>query len=455
MSIVTVVLGFLVICSGVVLLQLSKSAKDVPDAAVFKGDLNQVRTVAEQEEPESEPKADAIRGTAMLVRRFSEARQKKEAAEAKRIHEERMKDQMEPISEDEQVEWDGLRRRKTTLGSRSGNLQRQKTIHPPLGMAHFPDDDPLWDSESRPASADVHGGSGFHRFFSFRRKPSHITRTQSMSSTNPSPGGSQAVMQSRPITTIAALPPKEDEDTSYHGAQASDGAMEMDHVHGLPNTLAPPSPGRPVQWAENVEQQQEQASRRRGISDSSSLAPTPPPHANKRQFSFQKILHPHRNKSDSPTSPTFQSSNSAEAMNAPQPHRPTSRLGLGRSSKEKPAKAATEEERWGLVRGDGKLVTPSPDHSEPPTDDENSGWGSERKLRIPEIGPMDPALAKETSRTPLIQQQRQDDDGRESEEVEKIRLKWERDQSERGGNQERRYKEWDGGGGRGPPPAFI
>lgn len=61
-SIITVVLGFLQICAGVVLLQLSKSSKDVPDAAVFNGDLDQVRTVAEQEEPESEPKADAIRG---------------------------------------------------------------------------------------------------------------------------------------------------------------------------------------------------------------------------------------------------------------------------------------------------------------------------------------------------------------------------------------------------------
>jgi len=53
----SVVMGFLQICAGVVLLQLSKSAKNVPDAEVFRGDLDQVRTVAEQEEPESEPKA--------------------------------------------------------------------------------------------------------------------------------------------------------------------------------------------------------------------------------------------------------------------------------------------------------------------------------------------------------------------------------------------------------------
>ena len=56
----SVVMGFLQICAGVVLLQLSKSAKNVPDAEVFRGDLDQVRTVAEQEEPEYEPKAGMI-----------------------------------------------------------------------------------------------------------------------------------------------------------------------------------------------------------------------------------------------------------------------------------------------------------------------------------------------------------------------------------------------------------
>jgi hypothetical protein len=33
-------MGFFVICAGVVLLQLSKSAKDVLDTAVFAGDLD-------------------------------------------------------------------------------------------------------------------------------------------------------------------------------------------------------------------------------------------------------------------------------------------------------------------------------------------------------------------------------------------------------------------------------
>lgn len=116
-SIVTVVMGFLTICSGVVLLQLSKSAKDVPDAAVFSGDLNQVRTIAEQEQAETEPKADAIRGTAALVRRFSTTREKMEIEELKRIRAEKEQERLEAVSEDgqqPQFEWDGLRRRRTS-----------------------------------------------------------------------------------------------------------------------------------------------------------------------------------------------------------------------------------------------------------------------------------------------------------------------------------------------------
>lgn len=107
----------------------------MPDAAVFKGDLDQVRTIAEVEEPESEPHADTVRGVAGLVRTLSKTRQKREMEEVKTIHEE----SLAPIAEDEQVEWDGLRRRKTVLSSHhSGSVRRQKTVHYPLGMSYFP-----------------------------------------------------------------------------------------------------------------------------------------------------------------------------------------------------------------------------------------------------------------------------------------------------------------------------
>lgn len=117
------------------LLQLSKSSKDVPDAAVFSGDLDQIRTVAEVEEPESEPHADTVRGVAGLVRALSTTKHKREVEEVKRIRE----DSLAPIGENEQVEWDGLRRRKTVLSSHhSGSIRRQRTVHYPLGMSYFP-----------------------------------------------------------------------------------------------------------------------------------------------------------------------------------------------------------------------------------------------------------------------------------------------------------------------------
>jgi len=171
-TISTVIMGFLQICAGVVLLQLSKSAKDVPDAAVFSGDLDQVRTVAEQKEPEYEPKADAIRAGGAILRSMSTVRMKKEAEEVKRLLEERMA----PIGENEQVEFDGLRRRKTIVAPGQAPPQRRKTIHPPLGMSEFPDNESM-------TSHDIH--PGFFNRLSARRRRS--TRQQSQSPSAPMP----------------------------------------------------------------------------------------------------------------------------------------------------------------------------------------------------------------------------------------------------------------------------
>ncbi|KAL9635282.1 MAG: hypothetical protein Q9164_003557 [Protoblastenia rupestris] len=401
-SIITVVMGFLVICSGVVLLQLSKSAKDVPDAAVFKGDLDQVRTVAEQEEPETEPKGDAIRGTAAIIRSFSTSRQKMEAAEVKRVHEDRMRDQMEPIGEDEQVEWDGLRRRKT-LRNGPGSLSRSKTLHPPLGMARFPDD---WeDTVSRPASTDVHGGGVFHGgiFNSFRRNkrndsvPPHSQTAYAGSSTNPTD------FPQRNYTQISVRP-KGDEDTSYH-PPSSDGAMEMDHIYGLPGPLqrSPSSQERqhnkPIAWAASV------SDRPSASRDSSNTlaAPTPPRHQAKRQFSFQNVFHRNRGNTVSSTD------------SAGEQERPSSRLGLGSRQgghKEHPTtpglKSATEEERLGLVKGDSNALIPSP---EPEYSDreEEYDWTLERKGRPLSGG-------HGTSDIPLIREEKEVESRRESPE---------------------------------------
>ncbi len=364
-SIITVVLGFLQICAGVVLLQLSKSAKDMPDAAVFKGDLDQVRTVAEQAEPESEPKADAIRGAAAIIRRFSQSRQKVEAAEAKQVHEMRMKDQMEPIGENEQVEWDGLRRRKTIIDPSSGGVQRRKTLHPPLGMAHFPDEDGA--SIDRPSSSDVFGsGSGLNGgfFHSFRRHAStNFAARQGKSLSTGTPALSEPVSPGRDST-----PPT---------AQVL-GAMELDHVYGLPpslrgtdgaadkshfdpNTEYTGTGGKPIMWANGVES-------RPSDSRGNSLAPPPPQHGAKRQFSFTNPFHRHK--------PDQRPDN-------PEPHRPTSRLGLGSRGSGKEhhqstpnVKSATEEERLGLVKGDSRNVLAQPDYTEQSDEDD---WQLEGK----------------------------------------------------------------------------
>lgn len=157
----SVVMGFLQICAGVVLLQLSKSAKNVPDTEIFRGDLDQVRTVAEQSEPESEPKADAIRGTAAIIRRISIARQKMEQEEAKQIREERLKDMLNvPLQDGEVVEWDGVKRRVTWGGSSGDAPRRRNTTsgpHPPLGMSRMPDLEEGTEGTSVDASPVVGG----------------------------------------------------------------------------------------------------------------------------------------------------------------------------------------------------------------------------------------------------------------------------------------------------------
>jgi len=337
-------MGFLQICAGVILLQLSKSAKDVPDAAVFAGDLDQVRTVAEQEQPESEPKADAIRGTAAIIRRISQSRHKFEAAEVKRIHEEKLKDQMEPIGENEHVEWDGLRRRKSTFREPQGGMQRRKTLHPPLGLTHFPDDVEPEDGRSANGHGINDGGSFLG---SVRRR-------------------AQSIIHRKPPGTAGSdyhnsMHPSDLAEMSYKGpSTTTEEPMEMSHVYGLPPGLQRPGldghdsshhtpPGQhfhPIVWADEVGQERAKS---RG-----SLAPEPASHTAKRQFSFHNVFHRHKHD---------------DSIDSGHTHRPSSRIGLGsrQSSRDQnipgngKSKTATEEERLGLVKGDSSAMLPVPD----------------------------------------------------------------------------------------------
>jgi hypothetical protein len=319
-GIVTVIMGFLQICAGVVLLQLSKSAKDVPDAAIFKGDLDQVREVANQEQPESEPKADAIRGAAALIRRFSVSRQKMEEQEAKRLREEKLQDQMEPLRENEEVHWDGLRRRKTIIGDGGyGPPVRRKTVHPPLGMSHFPEPD---DNDHN--DIERHG-SGF--FESLRNRTAsviHPHREHALTD----PTDARSPMHPVALTEINIHSKQPDTPIIPYGPGSLEEAEE--HIYGLPPTLhnqktaysprSKPLPNKP---------------------STASLAPNPPPHGNRRQFSFTNV---------------FRKSSASRHDDEP-PLPIPSRAGMGsRGSSshdiKRARKNATEEERLGLVKGD-------------------------------------------------------------------------------------------------------
>lgn len=261
-------LGFLTICSGVVLLQLSKSAKDVPDTAVFRGDLDQIQTIAEQEQPETEPKADAIRGTAALVRRISQARMKMEASELQRLHEEKSMDALGTISEDgqPQYEWDGLRRRKTLASSVRGRSATSPgpappfsppppSPHPPLGMSSFPTQEE-WDENSRPSTM-------------FSSIVGTIRSRARTNATMPASYGDDLEQQKmrspgiRPVPLTEIMVPKQnpdDEAGTYYG-QTREHRFDHDTEY-------------------------------RGASAGSgaSLAPTPPPHGARRQFSFNRVF---------------------------------------------------------------------------------------------------------------------------------------------------------------------
>ncbi|KAF5023704.1 hypothetical protein F66182_4270 [Fusarium sp. NRRL 66182] len=300
-SIVTVVLGFLTICSGVVLLQLSKSAKDVPDAAVFNGDLDQIQTIAEQEQPETEPKADAIRGTAAIMRQISQRRLKMEADELKRLHEEKMMmETMDPIREDEQPEWewDGLRRRRTMTfrtgtfsssragsrhGSRHGSVASpappvsprfavppsSPRPHPPLGMSQFPASDDEDDDHNNDGNTIFSSIAGTIRgrargFTNFSGR--HVSEDHQDNKSRP-----RSPMPPVPLTEIAVPRDKADEEhDAYYG-------RTREHDFG----------GHDTEY--------------RGASFRSgdSLAPpTPPPHGTpqgtRRQFSFHNVFRrPH------------------------------------------------------------------------------------------------------------------------------------------------------------------
>lgn len=351
-SIITVVMGFFTICSGVVLLQLSKSAKDVPDAAVFSGDLDQVRTIAEQEQPETEPKADAIRGAAAIVRRFSLTRQKMEMEEARKLHEEKKRD-LEPIGENEQYEWDGLRRRKTIVGSPRGIVSpHTPQQHPPLGMSHFPTEEELQDQE-RPNTGGL--GSSFlgsirsrARSMGFPGQPRNFSNESTI----------QSPMRPVPLTEIAIPSYKE-----QNSSAANYGQGESSNEYGFSGDLE----GRKTAYEGSSHVQFSDPTDR--LAPSSVLGLRSPPHSARRQFSFHNVFR----KGQAAQSDEFVSSRAL-----------ASQKGLGsRQSSDSTTKGATEEERLGLVVGDTNLTFPEYDEDEIEEDEIEEDFDQRKRLPSP------------------------------------------------------------------------
>ena len=341
-SIVTVVMGFFTICAGVVLLQLSKSAKDVPDAAVFAGDLDQVRTIAEQEQPESEPKADAIRGAAAIVRRFSTVRQQKEIQEAKRLHDEKQLD-LQPIAENEHIEWDGLRRRRTTVGTNPSLRSRGTStpfpayyettvqtpqVHPPLGMSRFPDPDSDDELEQERPNTGV-------SFFTRARSIMQPHRSSTVGSGNTD---LQSPMHPVPLTEIS-IPAYKSTD-GYSDA----GDAYYGHNQGNRPYLPPFNQKTEYEGAErgrHITILDDPDTGRGSLHPSHAMGPTPPPHSARRQFSFQNVFR--KGQSHAHNAPPDE--------NIAQSRSPIVRKGMGqRKNSGAQAKGATEEERLGLVK---------------------------------------------------------------------------------------------------------
>lgn len=334
-SIVTVIMGFLQICAGVVLLQMSKSAKDVPDAAVFKGDLDQVREIAEVEQPESEPKADAIRGTAALIRRLSTPRQKWEQEEARRLREDQMKDHLEPLRENEIVEWDGLRRRKTIIGQPGTSpVIRRKTIHPPLGMSHFPD-----QSEE---DGDI--GPGF--FENLRNRAQSVARKPTPQQSNSAAGAPRSPLHPVALTEIKLHPSQVESPIMPYGPGSFEDAQER--IYGLP-------PGKRKEQDQQGALGAHPSPRSKPLPEKPSPSPiSRPPHEARRQFSFTNFLRPSSRTPDTERPPPL-----------PRPilqHRASS----ASHEQKKAMKNATEEERLGLVKGDSHIALLQHDPSRSP-----------------------------------------------------------------------------------------
>ena len=329
-----------------------------------------MREVAEQEQPETEPKADAIRGTAAIIRRLSVSRQKMEQEEARRLREDKMKDQLEPLRENEVVEWDGLRRRKTIIGNAEfGGPVRRKTIHPPLGMSRFPE-----QAQNEDAEREVRESHGF--FEGLRDRAQSVLHPHQPRNTTSDYGDPRSPVHPMPLTEINVQGSQAETPILPYGPGSFEEAQE--HIYGLPPGLQGRrnQPGAHSPRSKPLPNHPQDQSPAIGGTNKDSLAPERPEHSTRRQFSFTNVFHRHPKTPDRPSSSDQNQSSAA---------RPTSRMGLGSRSasstsheQKRAMKTATEEERLGLVKGDSHAaLLQEEDSPSRPTHSQSSSSASE------------------------------------------------------------------------------
>ncbi|GAP86260.1 putative duf803 domain membrane protein [Rosellinia necatrix] len=360
-QIITVVFGFLTICSGVVLLQLSKSAKDVPDTAVFAGDLDQIQTIVEQEQPETEPKADALRGTAAILRRISNARSKMEHEEFKRLREEKEMERLATLSEDgqpEQFEWDGLRRRRTTISSNRSRPftapSPAQTPHPPMGRTRLLSDDELEELEKErqmsPGVLSSIAGTIRQRARSVLVHPPGLPHQERN-------GNESAQSLPHPVQMTRIAVPEH----QYDGEARSYGyglqANSYNTGYGGAASVSSKNSDRRIQFTETP---------RPGASSTSLAPPLPPSHGEqhrsaRRQFSFQNVFRRHQaDRVQDQALPPMDEHPSRQGMRA-----------RGYSDRGHKVNSATEEERLGLVTGDSQSMPALPRYNRDLDDDDD------------------------------------------------------------------------------------
>lgn len=366
----------------------------------------------------------SLLGTAAIIRRISMSRQKMEAEEARRIHEDRIRDQMEPIRENERVEWDGLRRRKTFLDVPGQTLQRRKTLHPPLGMAYFPEDDTQTTMVDHDDEDQPKFDGGFMNSLKRRAQSSLYGRKSDLGTGTPD---ARSPMYPVPLTEITVPP--------YQGASHSpytpqfDGSGDTSHVVGH------------LRGLESPRDTPHDALRRLAPSSHGNLAPTPPPHSAKRQFSFQNVFH--RRKSD------------ARPL-AGEPTRPIPRSAAGSKFDTRGVtnKSATEEERLGLVKGDSTPSLPPPEY-------DDSNWSqsdTQRKSMLSAYGTRSmspPHIDEEDEKEGYGKpSERWQEDSGPAPELRNL-MAARRTSDDEAEKPRRRVEDWEGHEGGGGPPAFI